>query len=80
MPDTGLSFVIDEQVAPGTALNREAYLMYQMKSGHYLKAGKMFVPYGIRLEDDAKVTAGGNVNLTPGIPIEIEEIEDLMNS
>lgn len=50
--DTGLSFYIDEQIAPGSALNREAWAMMSFASGNLLKVGKMFLPYGIRIEDD----------------------------
>ena len=35
---------------------------------------------GIRLEDDYHVTKSGNVNLMANIPIEADEIEDLMNA
>ena len=35
---------------------------------------------GIRLENDILVTANGSDDLMKNIPIEIEEIEDLMNS
>lgn len=35
---------------------------------------------GIRLEDDYVIKSGGNFNLMQNIPIEAEEIEDLMNS
>jgi len=34
---------------------------------------------GCRLEDDFLVTENGNINLTENMPIEIEEIETLMN-
>ncbi|MFO7811027.1 MAG: Xaa-Pro aminopeptidase [Candidatus Delongbacteria bacterium] len=34
---------------------------------------------GIRLEDDILIKPGGNTNLSSHIPIEIEEIEDIMN-
>ena len=50
---TGLSFYLDQQVAPGSALNREAFAMYQFDDGDFVKAGKMFLPYGLRIEDDA---------------------------
>ena len=37
--------------------------------------------FGVRLEDDVVVQNGGEpINLMKDIPIEIEEIEDLMNS
>ena len=35
---------------------------------------------GIRLEDDVVITKDGHLNLMGNIPIEVEEIEDLMNS
>jgi hypothetical protein len=50
--NTGLSFYLDQQVAPGAAVNREAYMQYNFAGTHYVKAGKMFVPFGLRLEDD----------------------------
>lgn len=48
-----LTLYIDQQVAPGAAVNREAFVMYRFDSGHYLKAGKMYTPFGLRLEDDS---------------------------
>ena len=58
IPNSGLSFYIDQQVAPGSAINREALVMYQFKKndlfdGSYIKAGKLFLPYGLRIEDDS---------------------------
>jgi len=53
LPTTGLSFYIDQQVAPGTAINREAFIMYKFASGNFIKAGKLFLPYGLRIEDDS---------------------------
>ena len=35
---------------------------------------------GIRIEDDALVTADGNELLTRGVPVEAQEIEALMNA
>ncbi|WP_207428459.1 aminopeptidase P family protein [Pedobacter sp. SYSU D00535] len=35
---------------------------------------------GIRLENDILITEGGNIDLMEDIPVELEEIEDLMNS
>jgi hypothetical protein len=42
----------DEQVAPGGALNREAYGIY-WSADHdwYVKAGQMYLPFGWRLQD-----------------------------
>ena len=49
-----LSFYVDEQVAPGGTLNREAYALLTPQSGKYtVKAGKLFLPYGWRLQDDS---------------------------
>ncbi|WP_395344516.1 hypothetical protein PN836_007045 [Ningiella sp. W23] len=50
--DSKFSFYIDQQIAPGAAVNREAFVMYKFSGNHYVKAGKMYVPYGWRLEDD----------------------------
>lgn len=47
-----VSLMVDQQVAPGGSINRESWL--QIKSGAwYVKAGKMFLPFGWRLEDDS---------------------------
>ena len=47
------SFYLDEQVAPGAALTREAFVLARLGKSHYIKAGRMMLPYGIRLEDDS---------------------------
>jgi hypothetical protein len=46
------SLYIDEQIAPGGALNRETFILTKLSGNHYLKAGRIMLPYGIRLEDD----------------------------
>jgi len=52
VPDR-LSFYVDEHVAPGNASNREAFaLLWSKDKSAYLKAGRFFLPYGLRLEDD----------------------------
>lgn len=51
--DTQFSLYIDQQVAPGAAINREAFLLFNFSDQHYLKAGRFFMPYGLRLEDDS---------------------------
>jgi len=53
IPETGLSFYLDQQVAPGTAINREAVVMYSFADGDFIKAGKLFIPYGLHIEDDS---------------------------
>jgi hypothetical protein len=48
-----LSFYFDEKVAPDDAENREAYVLVTPRNGRYtLKAGQMFLPFGLRLQDD----------------------------
>ena len=50
--DSPLTFYLDQQIAPGAAINREAFVMYRFDGLHYIKAGKMYVPFGLRIEDD----------------------------
>jgi hypothetical protein len=57
---------VDEQVAPGGALNREAWVMYWSASHDwYVKAGQMYLPFGLRLQDQSAfiLTATG-INMT----------------
>jgi hypothetical protein len=57
---------VDEQVAPGGALNREAYALY-WSAGHdwYVKAGQMYLPFGFRLQDQsAFVQQASGINMT----------------
>jgi hypothetical protein len=43
---------VDEQVAPDSASNREAYAFYWSASHEwYVKAGQMYLPFGFRLQD-----------------------------
>ncbi|HEX5042128.1 MAG TPA: hypothetical protein VFV75_04430 [Candidatus Polarisedimenticolaceae bacterium] len=52
-----LSFYVDERVAPGSAANREAFaLLASHRAGMYAKAGRFFVPFGLRLLDDDAAT------------------------
>jgi len=49
-----LSLYLDQQVAPGAGLNREAYLKLLDQRGQWqFIAGQFFLPYGIRLQDDS---------------------------
>ncbi len=49
-----LSLYVDTRVGPGNAFNRESYLLLRSKQqAVYLKAGRFFLPYGLRLEDDS---------------------------
>jgi len=53
IPDR-LSVYIDETVAPSGASSREAFLLLEgLPNDSYIKAGRMLLPYGIRLWDDA---------------------------
>ncbi len=42
---------IDQQLAPDNTFNREAWVQIRNENW-YLKAGKFFLPYGLRIEDD----------------------------
>jgi hypothetical protein len=73
IPDRLLVYV-DEQVAPGGALNREAYGMF-WSAAHdwYIKAGQMYLPFGLRLQDQSAfiLTASGINMTTPDAGVEI---------
>jgi len=48
-----LAVYVDERVAPGSATNLEANVRLYSGSGeHYLVAGRLYLPFGWRLEDD----------------------------
>jgi len=57
---------VDEQVAPGGALNREAYGLYWSASHEwYVKAGQMYLPFGLRLQDQtAFIQTASGINMT----------------
>src|SRR5882757_1212102 len=57
---------VDEQVAPGGALNREAYGVYWSKDHNwYVKAGQMYLPFGFRLQDQsAFIQTATGINMT----------------
>lgn len=58
---------LDQQVAPGGSLNREAWAKVDVGGSWYAKAGRMFLPFGWRLEDDtAFVRQATGVTLTQG--------------
>jgi hypothetical protein len=50
IPDR-LGIYIDEQVAPNSAQNEEAYLRYGSSQGFYIKGGQFYLPFGWRLQD-----------------------------
>ena len=48
-----LSLYVDQKIAPDNSDNREAYLLLTPKQGKFtVKAGQMFLPFGLRLQDD----------------------------
>jgi hypothetical protein len=65
IPDRLLVYV-DEQVAPGGALNREAWGMF-WSADHtwYIKGGQMYLPFGLRLQDQsALINEVSNIDMT----------------
>ena len=49
-----LSLYVDQQIAPGSGLNREAYVRLNSRSRKFhFAAGQFFLPYGLRLQDDS---------------------------
>lgn len=73
LPDQ-LTFYFDERLGPGGTLNREAYsLLWFRDKTMYVKAGRMFLPFGFRLEDDTafvRQVSGINYN-TPDDGVEL---------
>ena len=49
-----LTFYFDQQVSPGGSRERERYVLVTPSNGRYtVKAGQFFLPFGLRLQDDA---------------------------
>jgi hypothetical protein len=65
IPDRLLVYV-DEQVAPGGALNREAWGMFwSADHSWYLKGGQLYLPFGLRLQDQsALILTASGINMT----------------
>jgi hypothetical protein len=69
-----LSLYVDQKIAPDDSENREAYLKVTPFDGKLtIKAGQMFVPFGLRLQDDNTfVRQATGVNfLTPDDGVEV---------
>src|SRR5436853_6430106 len=65
---------VDEQLAPGGALNREAYgLFWSADHSWYLKGGQMYLPFGLRLQDQTALVrqASGISMATPAQGVEV---------
>ena len=55
-----LTAYVDERVAPGGATCREAFALFSARrGGFYVKGGKFFLPFGLRLQDDDAATRRG---------------------
>jgi hypothetical protein len=69
-----LSLYLDQKVAPDDSETREAYLLLTPMQGKLtVKAGQMFLPFGLRIEDDnafVRQTTGINF-LTPDDGLEL---------
>jgi hypothetical protein len=69
-----LTLYVDEQIAPGGAINREAYALLTPPDTPYtVKAGRFFLPYGLRLQDDsAFIRQATGINFdTPDTGLEV---------
>ena len=56
IPDQ-LIFYVDELLAPGAATNREAWGQFWFDNKNwYIKAGQMYLPFGLRLQDQQAFT------------------------
>jgi hypothetical protein len=61
-----VTLYVDQLVAPGGSLNREAWVQYR-SDRFYVKAGRMFLPFGWRLEDNTSlVRQVSSVNMLQG--------------
>ncbi len=72
---------VDEQIAPGGAINRESWASFSFDGG-YVKVGRIFQPYGIRLEDDsANIRQLTHINFnTPDTGIELGHVGEALTA
>jgi hypothetical protein len=69
-----LSFYLDHYLRPGSAQNREAFVRYSAADGsYYLKAGRIYLPFGWRLQDNsAFVRSQSAIDMTgPDLGVEL---------
>lgn len=69
-----LSVYVDERLAPGSATNLETYVRYWTADhAWFVRAGRMYLPFGLRLEDDTAFTRTvPGINMTtPDTGIEV---------
>jgi len=68
-----LGLYVDEEVAPGAAQTMEAYGRYGNTSDWYVKAGRFYLPFGWRLQDQtAFVRSATGINMnTPDNGVEV---------
>lgn len=72
IPDV-LTFYIDQSFAPSTT-TREVWGMLRLPWDIYLKGGKMFLPYGLQLQDDnAFIRGGRNGSVTTGFSFDEQQ-------
>ncbi len=72
-----ITLYLDQQFAPGGTLNREFWAQFSFGES-YIRAGRIFVPFGWRFEDDSiNVRRVTNINFnTPDNGIEIGHVGD----
>jgi len=72
IPDL-LTFYLDQRFAPSLD-TREVWAMAYLPWDIYLKGGKMFLPYGLQLQDDTAFIRGGrNGSATTGFSFDVSQ-------
>jgi hypothetical protein len=61
-----LTLYVDQLAAPGSSINREAFVRYSTEDGrYYFKAGRLYLPFGWRLQDEgAFVRTESGINMS----------------
>ncbi len=68
-----LTFYLDQQFAPNTS-TREVWGLLRLPWDFYAKGGKMFLPYGLQLQDDdAFIRGGRNGSVTTGFSFDQQQ-------